>query len=328
METPVSYKDVEEAAKRLTGVVRQTPLLHSEHLSERIGRDVFVKCEPLQLTGSFKIRGAYNRISRFTEDERKRGAVAFSSGNHAQGVARAAKLIGTPACIVMPKDTPQVKIDGVRRDGAEIVFYDRLTESREEIAGRLSKERGAVLVPSYDDAYIIAGQGSCGVEIVQQWGKQAPPSGLICPIGGGGLIAGISLALKAHWPATEIWGAEPEDYDDYARSLSSGEIEHNSGHAHSICDALQSPSPGNLTFAVNKTSLCGVGLVSDNEVKDAVRFAFRYLKIVAEPGGAAALAALLSSKVRPSDDGSLVVVISGGNIDPAMFADILKGEGA
>lgn len=317
------YSDVESAARQLNGVASKTPLIRNAFLDQQVGVPVFVKCEPLQLTGSFKIRGAYNRLSRLSEAERTSGVVAFSSGNHAQGVARAAKLIGMPATIVMPSDTPNVKIEGVRRDGAEIIFYDRFTENREEIAQAFSERTGAIVVPSYDDPYIISGQGTCGLEIVDQYPESEPPQALLCCVGGGGLIAGVSLAIHQHWPETKIYGVEPKDFDDTARSLSSGEFEINSSTARSICDALLSPSPGKLTFAINKDHLSGVALVSDDEVKNAMRFAFLHLKTVVEPGGVAALAALLSGKVKPISDRAIVVVMTGGNVDPEQYADIL-----
>ena len=318
-----SIADVLDASDQLKGVVRETPLLRSADLDARIGVPVYVKCEALQHTGSFKLRGAYNRLSRMSEDEKARGVVAFSSGNHAQGVARAAKLLSIPATIVMPSDAPQVKVDGVLNDGAEIVFYDRFTENREEIAERISAEKNLVVVPSYDDRYIIGGQGSCGVEITRQYEHPSSPQALVCCVGGGGLIAGVSLAVHHKWPELRVIGAEPEDFDDHARSLKSGQREQIDPDARSICDALLSPSPGELTFAINKEHLSDVALISDEDAREAVRFAFRYLKIVAEPGGAAALAALLSRKVNLTNNQPVIVVITGGNIDPAQMADIL-----
>lgn len=323
-EVPV-YADVVEAAQKLKRVARQTPLLRCEALEDILGRPAYVKCEPLQLTGSFKIRGAYNRLCRFSEGEKQRGAVAFSSGNHAQGVSRAARLLGMPAVIVMPKDTPEVKVEGVRADGAEVVFYDRYSESREEIAATISRERGSILVPSYDDFHVIAGQGSCGLEIIDQWPLETPPEALVCCVGGGGLIAGVSLAMKEVWPKTSVWGAEPEEFDDFARSLEAGERVGNSSDARSICDALLSPSPGELTFAINKKNLSGIGLISDDDARNAMRFAFRHLKVVVEPGGAAALAAVLADKISFNGDGAVVVIMTGGNVDPGLYAEILKG---
>lgn len=316
--------DVADAAARLKGIVRQTPLIRCEALEDQLHRPVFVKCEPLQLTGSFKIRGAYNRLSRLADHERSAGVVAFSSGNHAQGVARAARLLGLPATIVMPHDTPDVKIDGVRTDGAHIVFYDRHSENREDIAARLAEQSGAVLVPSYDDFHVIAGQGTAGLEVCEQWPLEDPPQTLVCCVGGGGLIAGVGLAVKDKWPDLNLWGAEPEAFDDHARSLVSGERETNAPEARSICDALLSPSPGHLTFAINKSNLAGSGCVSDDQVREAMRFAFRHLKLVVEPGGAAALAAALFNKIEYAGDGPLIIFMTGGNVDPSVFAQILS----
>ncbi len=315
--------DVRQAARRLDGVATCTPLIRNDALDAQVGCPVFVKCETLQTTGSFKIRGAYNCLSKLSPDERANGVVAFSSGNHAQGVARAARLLGMPACIVMPHDTPSVKIEGVKRDGAEIVFYDRQTESREDIAARIASERQAVLVPSFDHPDVIAGQGSCGLEIVEQWTHPIAPQALVCCVGGGGLIAGISLVLEASWPDTAIWGAEPEAFDDHARSLASGRIESVMPGNTSVCDALLSNAPGRLTFAINQKRLRGVGLVSDDDVRAAMRFAFRHLKLVVEPGGAAALAAILAGKVPLSGSAPLVIVLTGGNVDPEFYAATL-----
>lgn len=318
-----TYADVVDAAEKLSGIAVQTPLLRNAQLDALVGMPVYVKAEPLQQTGSFKIRGAYNRICRLTAEERKRGVVAFSSGNHAQGVARAAKLLGVEAIIVMPEDSPQIKIDGVRRDGAEIVFYDRFNQSREEIAATIAQDKGSIVVPSYDDFYVMSGQGTAGLEIVNQYPDTALPQALVCCVGGGGLISGISLAVHEHWADTRIYGAEPQDFDDHARSLQSGQRETNSSDARSICDALLSPSPGELTFAVNRQHLTGIGCVSDEEVKAAVRFAFLALKVVCEPGGAAALAALMAGKIPLSGTDPVVVVLTGGNVDPARFSEIL-----
>ena len=322
MTLPV-FKDVVGAASRLRGVTRGTPLIRNDELDRATSRRVFVKCEPLQVTGSFKLRGAYNRLSQLSDDEKKVGVVAFSSGNHAQGVARAARLLGMPATIVMPADTPNVKIDGVRRDGADIIFYDRQSEDREAIAEGFSARTGAIVVPSYDDPHIIAGQGTCGLEIVRQ--MEEPAGSLICCVGGGGLIAGVSLAIHNDWPDTRIIGAEPEDFDDYARSLASGQRETILPGRKSICDALLSPSPGELTFAINRQHLHSIAGISDEDAKAAMRFAFRHLKIVVEPGGAAALAALLSGKADLAPEGPVVVVMTGGNVDPQMMSDILAG---
>lgn len=319
-----TFEDVLEAQKRIQGVTVQTPLIHSDVLSERLQRPVFLKCENLQKTGSFKLRGAYNRLSALLDEERKAGVVAFSSGNHAQGVARAAKLLDMPAVIVMPHDTPEVKINGVKSDGAEIVRYDRASESRETIAARLCEERGAVLVPSYDDQYIIAGQGTCGLEIAAQLPDELSLGTLVCCVGGGGLIAGISLAVRQSWPGVEIIGAEPHEYDDYARSLEAGERQSLTAYPPTICDALQTPMPGALTFAINKDHLSGIARITDDGAFQAMKWCASEHKLVLEPGGAAALAAVLTGKAAPSGEGALVIVLTGGNVDPAILTRALN----
>jgi threonine dehydratase len=274
---------------------------------------VFVKAECLQRTGSFKIRGAYNRLVRLTEAERPRGVVAFSSGNHAQGVAIAAKLLGVPAVIVMPSDAPQMKVEATRGYGAEVVLYDRFTESREAIAARIGEERGAVVVPSYDDFHVMAGQGTVGLEAAR-----------ICPASGGGLIAGIGLAFEALSPTTRLFTAEPAGYDDHRLSLEAGERIAIKPPGPSLCDALLAPQPGELTFALNGRRLSGGYAVTDEEALAAMAFAFRHLKIVLEPGGAAALAAVLAGTAR-LDGGTAVVVASGGNVDAEVYARALGG---
>ena len=303
------------AAGRIAGQVTKTPLLPLDHL----GRRIWIKAECLQQGGSFKLRGASNRLSLLTEIERARGVVAFSSGNHAQGVALAARRLGISAAIVMPADAPKVKVEATRAAGAEIIFYDRLTESREAIGARLAAERGAVLVPSFDDVDVIEGQGSVGVEVRDQLGHA--PEVLVVPCGGGGLSAGIALAL----PETQLIISEPEGWDDMARSLAAGEILPVVEPAPPTrCDALQTLRVSPLTFgALREAGARGVA-VSEAEIEAAMMFAFRHLRIVAEPGGAVALAALLSGKAGEVPDGT-VIVVSGGNVDPIVYAEILRG---
>jgi threonine dehydratase len=318
-----TFADVEDAAERLAGLAVATPLLHDDALDEALGGRVFVKAEPLQRTGSFKFRGAYNRLSRLSAGERRAGVVAFSSGNHAQGVAEAARLVGCPAVIVMPSDAPAVKIEATRARGAEIVFYDRFTESREAISAAIAAERDAVLVPSFDDFHVIAGQGTVGLEAARQLeaaGERA--EALLCPASGGGLIAGISLAFEALSPATAIHSVEPEGFDDHARSLAAGRRVTNAPGARSISDALLSPSPGELTFAINSRRLAGGLAVSDQAALAAIRLAFRHLRLVLEPGGALGLAALQSGALRLEGRTALVIA-SGGNVDPALFAQAI-----
>lgn len=315
--------DVHAAARRLAGVAVRTPLLNFPWLDERLNGRVFLKAEIFQRTGSFKFRGAWNRLVQLDEAARARGVVAFSSGNHAQGVAEAARLLGLRATIVMPADAPAIKRENTRALGAEVVLYDRLRESREQIAARLAEETEATLVPAYDDPDIIAGQGTVGLEIADELAALGlvPAQVLVCA-GGGGLTAGCALALTAHFPEVAIFTAEPEGLDDHRRSLRSGRREVNDAKARSICDALLAPTPGELTFAINRRLLAGGHAVSDAEVAATVRLAFERLKLVLEPGGAAALAALLF-RVGDLAGECAAVTLSGGNVDPALFSQCL-----
>jgi threonine dehydratase len=322
----IAFSDIESAAARLKGLAVRTPLIESPALNERLGGRVFIKPETLQRAGAFKFRGAYNRLSQLSDDERKRGVVAFSSGNHAQGVALAAQLLGCPALIVMPFDSPAVKVEGTRGFGAEIRFYDRFTEDRVAIAAEIAAERGCVVVPSYDDPHIIAGQGTAGLEIVEQARDLGVTlDKVLSPVGGGGLIAGLSTAVKALSPATEIWGAEPAGFDETRRSLASGQRETIDDGARSICDALLTPIPGELTWPINRQNLSGVVAVTDAEVAEAMRYAFSVLKLVVEPGGCVALTAALTGKIDLKGQ-TAAIVCSGGNVDPALYARILNGE--
>lgn len=317
-----SYEGVLDAARRIDGVAVRTPLVENPALNERIGGRVLMKAENLQRAGAFKFRGAYNRISRLSEDERRRGVVAFSSGNHAQGVAAAARLAGTPAIIVMPSDSPRVKVEGVLALGGEVREYDRWTESREAIGAAIAAERGAVLVPPFDDPLIIEGQGTTALELLDQ--TDAPIDQLLCGASGGGLLAGINLVMAERSPNTRVFVVEPEAFDDTARSLAAGErVGHPQG-APSICDALMAPMPGELTFPINRR-LAGAITVSDAEVAEAMAFAFRQLKLVVEPGGAVSLAALLCGRIETKDR-TTAVVLSGGNVDPELFATIIEGR--
>ena len=317
--------DVAAAARRIAGHVLETPVFRHPALDAAAGATVLVKAECLQLTGSFKIRGATNRLAQIAPGTAPGGVVAFSSGNHAQGVARAARRLGLAAEIVMPADVPAVKRDGVRGDGAAIRTYDRETESREAIAEALAAERGAVLVPSYDDPDIVAGQGTAGLEFARQADAMGGPlDALICCTGGGGLIAGITLALEATSPATRIWTAEPDGHDDWARSLAAGMPVSNAPGTRSICDAILTPTPGRIPWAVMKDRLAGGLSVSDGEVREAIRFAFRHLKLVLEPGGAVALAAALRGLGPDLAGGRVGLVLSGGNVDPQAYAAILS----
>ena len=311
--------DVDAAAQRLAGVALRTPLVTSPVLDALTGARVFLKAETLQRTGSFKFRGAYNKLSSIPQGERAGGVVAFSSGNHAQGVAAAARLLGMPAVIVMPADAPRPKRERTAALGAEVVLYDRAREDRQAIAQEIAQKRHAALVPPYDDALIIAGQGTTGREIVEDLAAQAlVPDIVAVTASGGGLTAGIALAVKARRPQARLYTAEPEGFDDHARSFKSGRREKNAALTGTICDALMAQTPGEMTFAINR-ELVGAGVaVSDEEVAAAVAFAFRELKLVVEPGGAAALAALLSGKIDVKGK-IAVAVLSGGNVDPDLF---------
>jgi threonine dehydratase len=318
--------DIAAAAERLKGVAVRTPLIQAPVLDERLRARVFLKAETLQRTGSFKFRGAYNRISQIPPERRAAGVVAYSSGNHAQGVAAAAKLLGLRATIVMPSDAPRLKRARTEALGAEVVAYDRDRQDRAAIAARIVAERGATLVPPYDDPLIIAGQGTIGVEIVEDLAAlDLKPEIVVVGASGGGLAAGISLGVKARVPQAAFYTVEPEGFDDTLRSFQSGRREANPRHSGTICDALMSNTPGELTFPITR-ELIGQGLVAtDAEVARAVRYAFEELKLVVEPGGAIGLAALLAGKLEVS--GKVVVgVLSGGNVDAALFAKLVGGE--
>ncbi|MGH6771513.1 MAG: threonine ammonia-lyase [Xanthobacteraceae bacterium] len=315
--------DVDAAARRLAGVALRTPLVASPVLDAATGARVFLKAETLQRTGSFKFRGAYNKLSSIPPDKRSGGVVAYSSGNHAQGVAAAAQLLGMPAVIVMPSDAPRPKRERTAELGAEIVLYDRDREDRAAIAHDIAGKRGAVLVPPFDDPMVIAGQGTAGREIVEDLAALGlEPEVLVVGASGGGLIAGIALAVKARVPAARFYAAEPEGFDDTARSFRSGKREVNARMSGTICDALMTNTPGAITFEINR-KLVGEGVTaSDDEVGQAVAFAFRELKLVVEPGGAIGLAALLTGKLDIK--GKVVVaVLSGGNIDPGLFSRLV-----
>jgi threonine dehydratase len=316
---PPTSADVDAAAKKLAGVAIRTPLVNSPVLDALLGARVFLKAETLQRTGSFKFRGAYNKISSIPPDRKANGVVAYSSGNHAQGVAHAAALCNMPAVIVMPSDAPQAKRERTAALGAEVVLYDRDTEDRAAIARGIAQQRGAVLVPPFDDPFVIAGQGTAGREICEDLEKLGvAPDVVVVGASGGGLIAGIALAIKARVPGAKFYSAEPEGFDDTLRSFKSGKRETNPRMSGTICDALMTSTPGVLTWEINR-KLVGEGVsASDAEVGRAVAFAFRELKLVVEPGGAIGLAALLAGKLDIK--GKVVVaVLSGGNVDAELF---------
>ena len=317
------YSDIAQAAMRIKGQAILTPLLRSDLLDEITGATVFIKPETLQVTGSFKFRGAYNAISKLDASARKKGVLAASSGNHAQGIAEAAKRLGVEATIVMPSDAPRIKIERTKRSGATVILYDRMTEDRDAMSQRIAEESGAVFIHPYDNPDVIAGQGTCGLEIcldLQKRGK-APDHVLVCT-GGGGLTAGIALSLKHHFASARVHSCEPDEFDDYRRSLMSGKREKNLVQGGSVCDAIVTPSPGEISFAINR-NLLGEGFaIGDEEALGAVAFAFNELKLVVEPGGAAALAALLQQGKKFKGK-TVVVVLTGGNIDPDILARAL-----
>ena len=318
-----TFADIQAAAKRIDGFAVRTPLLESSLLNARVGARLLMKPECLQRTGSFKFRGAFNKIRNLPEDVRRNGVVAYSSGNHAQGVAAAAQLMETPATIVMPADAPAIKLANTRGYGATVVIYDRYTESRDEIAADIARKTGATIVPPYDDVAIMAGQGTVGLEIAEQCNERGiEPDAVLACCGGGGLVSGTALALAHAAKGVPVYGVEPEDFDDTRRSLESGVREGIDPNARSICDALLSKQPGRLTFALNRALLKGVVTVSDAEAKAAMKTAFMDLKVVAEPGGAVALAAALQERIEIKGK-TIVAVISGGNVDPELFASAL-----
>lgn len=318
------FADVLDAARRLRGHAVVTPLLESPALNARVGGRLLIKAEVLQRTGAFKFRGAYNSLSRFEPQRAARGVIACSSGNHAQGVAAAARMLGIPALIVMPADAPAVKLAGTRAYGAQLQLYDRFRENREALAQTLAAERGAVLDQSFEDPYVIAGQGTVGLELAEQAAERgAALDAVLVPCGGGGLVAGCALALSQLCPKTAVYAVEPEGFDDTARSLSAGERRRNAADARSICDALLLPTPGELPFAIMRRLLAGALAVSDTEAEQAMAAAFRYVKLVVEPGGAVALAAALAAKYDCRGK-TVAVVCSGGNVDPDTFCRALK----
>lgn len=326
----VTFQAIEDAARRLAGHAVITPLLESPLLNARIGGRLLIKADCLQRTGSFKFRGAFYRLSLLKDAERRHGVVAYSSGNHAQAVAAAAKMLGIPAAIVMPADAPAPKMAATRAWGADVITYDRYTEDREAIGAALARERGAILVPPYDDPLIVTGQGTLGLEIADQAAALGVRlDAALVPCGGGGLIAGTATALTTRVPGLAVYAAEPAGFDDTARSLAAGERLSNpplSADALSFCDALLAPMPGVVTFAVNRRLLAGGLAVSDAEVARAMATAFSDFKIVVEPGGAVALAAALSGRFDCRGK-TVAVVCSGGNVDAAVFATALDSVG-
>jgi len=316
----ITFEDIQAAAERLAGVANRTPIVTSRTLDERIGAKVFFKCENFQRGGAFKFRGAYNTISQLSDEQRRRGVASFSSGNHAQGLALAARLLDAPAVIVMPHDAPEVKRAATRGYGAEVVLYDRVEQKREEVARRLGEERGLTLVPPFDHPHIIAGQGTAALELL----TDVPDLDvLLVPIGGGGLISGCSIAAHALRPGVRVIGVEPKTANDSYLSLKKGERV-STPQSRSIADGLLPTAPGEITFPIMQQHLESIALVSDDEMAEAVRFLLMRMKILVEPSGAAPVAALMSGKVSNVNGKRIGVILSGGNVDPHKLAEILK----
>ncbi|RQU94507.1 threonine/serine dehydratase [Burkholderia cenocepacia] len=318
-----SVADIEAASVRILPFVVRTPLLESEVLNRATGARVLVKAESLQKTGSFKFRGACNRVLQIPAALRPRGVVAFSSGNHALAISAVCARFGMPATIIMPADAPKAKIEGARAYGATVRLYDRQTDDREAIGRDIAERTGAVTVPPYDDRQVMAGQGTVGLEIVQQTqALSVVPDVVLAAASGGGLVAGVATAINAYCRQARLYAVEPKGFDDHARSLVKGEQVTNAAGARSICDALQVASPGKLTFPINKRLLAGSLVVDDDEVRRAMRVAFETLKLVVEPGGAVPLAAVLAGKLAIAGK-TVVLVLSGGNVDHDIFVSAL-----
>lgn len=322
LQTTPGIADIRNAAERLRGLIVDTPIVESVALNERFGARILFKPEILQRSGSFKFRGAYNKISALSENERKRGVVAFSSGNHAQGVAHSAAMFGIDALIAMPTDAPEIKVANVLKAGAKVIRFDRFKDKREEVVAPYVQE-GRILVPPYDDPAIIAGQGTIGLELTAQAAKLGAKLDMVlAPCGGGGLIGGISVAVKDGSPDTAVWAVEPEHFDDTRRSLAAGSRVANAPGHNSICDAILVSEPGAITFEINRKTLSGGLVVSDAAVKAAMRDAATYLKLVVEPGGVVGLAAIASGQIDVKGK-TVAVVLSGGNVDLSTFAEII-----
>lgn len=322
----LTLADIQSAAETIKPYVVRTPLLESEVINDLLCARILFKAENLQKTGAFKYRGATHFLSKMTPEARSKGVVAYSSGNHAQALAAAARLFKTTATIVMPTDAPEIKISGTRYYGANLVLYNRHTENREALAQRIADETGATMIPPFDHHWIMAGQGTVGIELFSQLDSAgASPERVYIPCSGGGLLAGTGTAMKALCPEIQIWGIEPTGFDDTLLSLKAGRVQSITPKTSTLCDALALTRPGQHTFAVNQRLLTGIQVVSDNFVKQAIRLLFEHLKLVVEPGGAIGLAALLQNP-EESRGQTIAIILSGGNVDPAIFSQILTGS--
>jgi len=320
----LTIDDIKAAKQRIKGVAVKTPLLTNCYLNELLDAKVYIKLENLQQIGAFKFRGAYNRLCQLNEEEKKRGVVAFSSGNHAQGIALAAKMLNMKATIVMPSDAPKLKLEGTLRLGAKVVEYDRSTESREDIAAGIAKSFGSILVPAFEDYSIMAGQGTIGIEVANQLGaKKKQLDAYLAPAGGGGLLAGTSVAIRSLIPGAKVYGVEQEGYDDHALSRKAGHRIKIKPKKSTMCDALMATTPGKMTWSINSKTVTDFLVVNEDEIAHAVAFAFLRLKVVVEPGGAVALASLLEKKIELAGK-RIVIVLSGGNIDGNTFRYCLE----
>ena len=318
------FNAIDEAYKRINSQVLRTPLVISEYINNLLNAQVYFKLENLQWTGSFKLRGAMNKVMQLNLDQKKKGVVAYSSGNHAQAVAYASNLNGISSIIIMPKNAPLIKINNTKKYGAKVILYDPLIENREEIANKISEEQGKTLIKPYEDLDIIAGQGTSGKEIVEDMIKlKLSPDLYLCCCGGGGLIAGTSTYLKYKFPKVDCYSVEPEEFNDTQISLEKNKITSVAEGSQSICDALLAPQPGGITFSINKEILKGGLSVSDNEVKNTIIQLAENLKIVVEPGGAVAASALLNKRLEIRNK-TVIVMVSGGNIDNELFSQIVK----
>ena len=324
MKNIVTYEEINKAAKRLKGKIVRTPLLQSEYLNKKLNTNLFLKAENLQTIGAFKFRGAMNTILQLPDEIKK--VVAWSSGNHAQAVAAAAKITGREATIVMPEDSPKIKLDGTSAWGANIVKYNRNTESREQIGNAIALKQGAIVIPPYDDVDVIIGQGTAGLECIEQLNEiSVSPDVVLCCCGGGGLIAGVGTAIKAKFPNAKIYSVEPENFDDTKKSLEEDRIIENSMQHQSICDALLANKPGNITFEINRKNLTSGISVTDSQSLMAMNVAYKHFKIILEPGGSVALAAAIAKKIDITDK-NVLVIASGGNVDSDIFKKCLNHE--